>query len=159
MLDRRECETVLGFYCPSPPKSASALNPDGKFLIGNSSSPGGLTLTQGASYFLYEKGRFLLNSIFRNRIRIHSSGYEPFAAFSAAVFSFLSSNSTYLYCTVRLCRAESSNCNSSCDATQATSSWKQKRSTSIDETDEINLKLGPLLINNQKSKSELNGRG
>ena len=115
---------------------------------------------KGASYFLDEKRRFLLYSIFRNRIRIHSSGYEPFAAFSAAVFSFLSSNSTYLYCTVRLCRAESSNCNSSCGATQATSSsWKQKRSTSIDETDEINLKLGPLLINNQKSKSELNGRG
>ena len=96
---------------------------------------------------------FNLKITFRNRIRIHSSGYEPFAAFSAAVFSFLSSNSTYLYCTVRLCRAQSSNCNSSCGATS--SSWKQKRSTSndeINETDEINLKLGPLLINNQKSK-------
>ena len=95
---------------------------------------------------------WLLKIIFRNRIRIHSSGYEPFAAFSAAVFSFLSSNSTYLYCTVRLCRAQSSNCNSSCGATS--SSWKQKRSTSSDEPDEINLKLGPLLINNQKSKRE-----
>ena len=99
----------------------------------------------------------IINKIFRNRIRIHSSGYEPFAAFSAAVFSFLSSNSTYLYCTVRLCRAQSSNCNSSCGATA--SSWKQKRSTSIDEPDEINLKLGPLLINNQKSKSGFHGQG
>ena len=142
----RECQTVLGFL-------------ESTLAVWISLEPGPDQLAFGGFIFMKNE-RFLLNSIFRNRIRIHSSGYEPFAAFSAAVFSFLSSNSTYLYCTVRLCRAESSNCNSSCGATQATpSSWKQKRSTSIDETDEINLKLGPLLINNQKSKSELNGRG
>ena len=93
-------------------------------------------------------------------MQIQTTGVASYATFSAAVFTFIETDSTYLHCEVRLCELNTTQCDPSCgnrffrslNSKQNKLRLRKRRETTSERMEIVELKAGPLILEPKRSK-------
>ena len=93
-------------------------------------------------------------------MQIQTTGEASYATFSAAVFTFIETDSTYLHCEVRLCELNTTQCDPQCGnrsfdlyfMKESKSRFRERRETTSDRMEIVELKAGPLILEPKRSK-------